>query len=169
MPPLLHYVINLIQNKSDIVRSTPCFTSPSLKNLVKRIQCLLALTHRTLTRSPITFIIRFSSPLKTRVTLKTILHWGKMTLKVESTPMETTTWPRSRLIWLFDFLSPCAILRILTATKFWQLNFDIFQCCQGSVMTRSSSSKSLIIFYIFVPLVFYLFGPLDLVYGPSLI
>ena len=44
----------------------------SLKVLVKGNQCLLAQTHRSLTRSPITFSIRFSSPLQTRLTLKTV-------------------------------------------------------------------------------------------------
>ena len=62
----LWYKINLISVDNSLV-----IYSLGSKVLVERNQCLLAQTHRTLTWSPITFSIRFSSFFQTRLTLKT--------------------------------------------------------------------------------------------------
>ena len=65
------YVTFLIQNKPHVFEHfLITYISFKSKVLVRKNQCLLAQTHCTLTRSPITFSIRFSSSLHTRLTLK---------------------------------------------------------------------------------------------------
>ena len=67
----LWYKINLISVDNSLI-----IYSLSSIVLVEISQCLLAQIHRTFTRSPITFSIRFSSSLQTRLTMKTVIfHW----------------------------------------------------------------------------------------------
>ena len=67
------YKINLISFDNSLI-----IYSFRSKVLLRRNQCLLAQTHRTLTRSPITFNIRFSSSLDARSTLTLTLIRGKV-------------------------------------------------------------------------------------------
>ena len=71
----------LVQNKPHVFEHfLITYISFKSKVLVRRNQCLLAQTYLTLTRSPITFSIRFCSSLHTRLTLKTSVYFSSSTI-----------------------------------------------------------------------------------------